>query len=299
MILWPKKYSKRKKVAIWAPSSPAGYLFPKRLERSLKYISNILGMKIKLTPSCTINYEFNEEYLKKLANQFHELLNDDEVNIIIFLSGGWTTISLLRFIDWKLVKEKRKNIVGYSDATVFLLACLTKSELITHHGPMVISEFGEYGGCWKYTKDNFLNAICGYKSCVMKAPNHWTDESLWWDKEDSRKRRITGAGDWKFLKKGAATGRLVGGNFNSMMLLIGTEYLRFEKNDILFIETNSYSPEKFLAFLTQLDYIGVFELISGMIVGRHSSTTCENYNTEKFNEIIMMIINVSVNSSTH
>jgi muramoyltetrapeptide carboxypeptidase len=279
--------TKKDKIVVWAPSSPAPYLFPKRFERSLENLKKNGYINISIGDSCKKNIKYHKNFAMDMANEFHEYLLDDEIKAIIFAVGGWTTITILPFIDWEIVRDNPKPIVGYSDATALLLAINKKTNLQTFHGPMIIPEWGEDEGPWDYTKSNFESMLLTpSQELKLNPPEYWTQEILWWDKEDNRRRKASGKGAWRTYKHGYCNGELVGGNLNVMSLMLGSEYIPDFTDKILFLETEGYSPDKFLAFLTQLELNNVFNEINGLIIGRHSNPIAASSGATSFNEIL-------------
>ncbi|KQU24360.1 hypothetical protein ASG61_20800 [Bacillus sp. Leaf75] len=282
---------KNDKLVVWAPSSPAPFLFPTRFERALTQLKE-RGYNIQVGESCTRNIDYKIDFFYKLADEFHHYLLNDKIKGIIFATGGWTTITLLDYINWEIVKEYPKPIIGYSDATALLLAVYSQTGQKTYHGPMVISEWGEYGGPWTYSSENFENILFTEQCEFNLVPaEEWTHEILWWDKDDHRKRLVSGKGGWRVFNPGKCEGILVGGNLNVISLMLGTNYMPSFRGKVLFIETESYSPDKFLAYLTQLKLHNVFNDIQGLIIGRHSNPIPSNSGFNSFEQILTLILN--------
>lgn len=281
------KITKDDGIVVWAPSSPAPFLFPKRFKRAIDSLNAYGYRNIKIGESCRQNQFYNNDFAKILAEEFHSYLIDESIKSIFFAVGGWTTSTLFPYIDWELVRENKKVLVGYSDATSLLLACYAKSGMKSFHGPMVISEWGEHGGPWQYTVEKLEEQLCNESSYLdLKPPDYWTQERLWWDKEDFRKRRISGRGEWHFFKGGKTEGVLIGGNLNTISFLIGTEYMPSLKGAILFFETEGFSPDRLLAYLMQLRFHGVFNDICGLIIGRHSNPEVTSSGESSFRNVL-------------
>ncbi len=281
------KISKNDEIVVWAPSSPAPFLFPKRFKRAINALADRGYRNIRIGESCKKNLTYDIGFSKYLAEEFHSYLTNEDTKAIFFAVGGWTTSALFPFIDWELVRANKKVLVGYSDATSLLLACYAKAGMMGFHGPMVISEWGEYGGPWQYTVERLEEQLFSENLYIdLKPPYYWTEEKLWWDKEDLRKRSNSGRGEWRFFKKGKAEGVLIGGNLNTISFLLGTEYMPSLEGAILFFETEGYSPDKLLAYLMQLKFHGVFDDISGLIIGRHSNPVLASSGESSFEKIL-------------
>ncbi len=75
-------------------------------------------------------------------------------------------------------------------------------------------------------------------------------------------------GPIKVLKGGKVEGALVGGNLSVLETLIGTEYEPDWEGKILFWEEFKATPQDIDFHLTHLRLSGVFDKISGMVIGR-------------------------------
>ena len=99
------------------------------------------GMRIQWSALAASNDGLAAGSPSELADDLHQLLSDPQVDMVICATGGHTTLPVLPYIDFTLVAQCRKPIVGFSDVTAFLWAALKMSSLITFHGPMVLSEW--------------------------------------------------------------------------------------------------------------------------------------------------------------
>ena len=146
-----------------------------------------------------------------------------EVKAIINTIGGYNSHQLLEYIDYNLIKQNPKIILGYSDFTAILLAIHKKSELITFMGPALLPQFGEYGGMLEYTKKIFKDVLMTQNDEIRIPPSkYWTSEFLAWDIEDNRPRQLTKNEGPLIIKEGRARGSILAGNMGTMLLLAGT-----------------------------------------------------------------------------
>ncbi len=60
------------------------------------------------------------------ADEFHQLIKDDEVSMIISAKGGNFLVEMLEYLDCSLIGAKPKWIQGYSDNTAILFPITTK-----------------------------------------------------------------------------------------------------------------------------------------------------------------------------
>ena len=187
--------------------SPAGPLHKKELRSGLKAIESA-GFKVRLGPHVYQHRGYLAgEDLARLSD-LHDMFRDPEIQAIFCARGGYGSLRLLDKIDYDLIKENPKILVGYSDITALLMAIYKETGLITFHGPMVreLNQRGEDN--WRH----LLNLI---------SLNQPLKVSL---KQGSA------------LRTGKATGPLLGGNLSMICHLVGTPFLPSLDDCILFLE---------------------------------------------------------------
>ncbi|MDX1535948.1 MAG: LD-carboxypeptidase [Candidatus Spechtbacterales bacterium] len=252
-IIKPHKLNPGDKVGIISPSNP----IKEKRENFLKAKENFekqLNLKLVFSDNAFNQYYYSAGTTQERIDDFHSMLEDDDIGAILFSVGGDTAIDLLPHLNFELIREKRKIISGISDATTLLHSITAKTGLITHLGIEL-----------HYYEDQDLS----YQNDSIKRA--WFDGNLedinpnsnW---KDLRKTYNQYAG-WQTIKKGKAKGMFVGGNFSSFMQLVNTEYaLPFEDN-LLFFETYKYPKKLIHKALKQLELHGILEKISGMVIG--------------------------------
>lgn len=274
---------RKKTIAIWCPSSPAPILFPTRFQRAVRNIQSN-NFKVMLGHSCSKLQRFDKNYKDSLTAELYTYLKNPRVDIILFATGGLTTATLLDVLDWDFIKKYPKPIIGYSDATSFLLAYNAKTGLECFHGPMLISEWGECGGLNSYSLEIF-NSVISNLEVFLTPPRFWTEEFLFWDKEDIRPRIMKKNKGWFWYRNGVAEGKLVGGNLSTICLMQGTDFLPSFRNCILFLEEDSCTPDEMYAKLQSLKLSGVFEEISGLVIGKVANKKVSSSGLSDFNLI--------------
>lgn len=71
-----------------------------------------------------------------------------------------------------------------------------------------------------------------------------------------------------WLKKKNMKGIVIGGNIRCFLKLAGTSYFPETEDKILFLESHSGNINKIITYLTQLEMMGVFNKINGLILGQ-------------------------------
>lgn len=221
----------------------------KPIKRVVKYLQG-LNYKVKLGNSLvTSNTSFN--YLSGPDNKreadFVKLWNDQNIDAIFCLRGGYGCLRLLNTIEFELLRRTKKILLGFSDITILLLAICARLDLVTFHGPLLGHNFIKSN----LTPVDILTEQNMWQ--LLKSPSFNFSYSL--------KSKI------KVVNKGKAVGRLIGGNLTSICCLLGTDYLPDFKNSILFLEECNEEPYKIDRMLTQLINIGIFGEVSGIVLG--------------------------------
>lgn len=241
-----EKLKKGDKIGLVAPAS---FVDLEKLESAIKNLKEF-GFEIVLGESVKERYfSFaGEEYRR--AEDINSFFADKSIKAIMCVRGGYGSIRVLDLLDYEIIKQNPKIFIGYSDITSINNALYAKCNLQTFHGPMAVSNFsGEYN---TKTLNNFLNVVSSDKTS-FKIENF--GEEL------------------KFFNDKVSEGILVGGNMITLISNIGTEYDVDFKDKILFLEEIGESSYKVDRMLWQLKRLGIFEKVSGVILG--DFTDCE------------------------
>lgn len=268
----PKALKKGDTIGIISPSSAVTSFCPLRLQRGVDELKK-LGFEVKIGKHATKKFKHTAGTIEERIEDLHTMFSDEDIQAIFCTIGGLNSHQLLDYIDYDLIATNPKIFMGYSDITALLNAITKKTELITYLGPAVLPQFGEFGGILEYSWD-FADKILIHPetSVEVTASNEWTDEMLWWDKEDDRPRKTSPNTGMKVLQHGEASGQLWGGNAGTLLLLAGTPYMPNLDGAILCLEEDEdESPGTIDRYFTQLRHIGVYEKISGMLIGRFHS----------------------------
>ena len=91
--------------------------------------------------------------------------------------------------------------------------------------------------------------------------------------------------NWEFSQGEKIEGEVVGGNIRCFLKLAGTEYFPKVENKVLFIEGLGTSMEGLLTHLSQLKQLGVFDKISGLLIGTFTKIEKE-FSVDEIFEIV-------------
>lgn len=176
---------------------------------------------------------------RKVA-QIHAAFLNKKVEIILAHRGGYSSMKLLPYLDFNLIRKNPKTLAGFSDLTALLNVVSERTNLITLHSPMVIN----FSPPSRFTIRSFLNAVNGF-------PNRNLFEGV----------------PVKIHRHGIARGRLRGGNLITLTALIGTEWEMDTDGAILFLEDANEKLYEVDRYLTQWILAGKLKKVKGLILG--------------------------------
>lgn len=287
MTRWPRLLPPGASLAVWAPSSPAPALYPIRFGRGVAALT-AEGYRVHQLPSCARIGSISPAAPEELAAELHNALSENSFDAVIAAVGGWTMLRVLPHVDLDLVASVGKPLIGYSDVTSLLNLVTSRTGLITFHGPMVLSEWGEIGGAWGYTRQQFHSALDAgefvpdHGALVIGEAGTWADEQLWWDRDDTRPRVPSAGQPMRVVRgrdNGPVSGSLWGGSLIALSLLLGTPWWPRPAEAIIFFEAESIAPDEFAVRLEQMRLAGVFDNARALILGKicRPATTATGY----------------------
>lgn len=195
---------------------------------------------------------------KEQAEDINAMFANKTVKAIMAQTGGHSAISVLEKIDYDLIRQNPKLFIGMSDITVYHLSFLTKTGLVGFHMDDVTFGLG-----WNYKKAEMGQVKFGLDN-FNKFLTQATPPGV-----------IKPLTNWETWRKGSADGHLIGGNLHLMSLQLGTPYfppVSMFEGAILFWEDVDQYLYDISRSLYQLKYAGVFEKITGMLIGKITKT---------------------------
>ena len=111
-------------VGIIAPSTG---LQNKDLSPALQYLEK-LGLKVKLAPNLNHDYRYMAGTDSERADAINQMFADKDVKALFCLRGGAGSTRILNKLDYKLIKENPKPVIGLSDSTALQNALYAKTE---------------------------------------------------------------------------------------------------------------------------------------------------------------------------
>lgn len=260
----PIRLIKGQNLGIIALSTPAQNLKKEFRERAYKRIQEQFGVNIIEASNLDVINGHSAGSIKERVKSLHDFFKRKDIHAIMSFWGGLNTHQILEYLDYDLIKNNPKILIGYSDTTTLLSAITHKTGLITFNGPAVVT----------YAKPIVPNETQDCISQLLVSPeknyiypvSKIFSDNKWWDEDKMLFDKNPGL---SIFQKGKAEGLIVGGNIGTLLLLAGTPYWPNMKNKILFIEDDeSTNVATIDRFFTQLRHMGVYEQISGLVIGR-------------------------------
>ncbi|MEH7463059.1 S66 peptidase family protein [Bacillus thuringiensis] len=215
---------------------------------------------------------------KKRANEFMEMMQDENIDIIIPPWGGELLIEILEGIDFE--KINKKWLLGYSDTSVLLLAITLKTGIATAHGTNFVDVRGEYSDHTTAMWQSVLSTGAG-ESITQYSSEKYQEK---WQHHNPSPCvfHLTEDTNWKTLSNGNVkiTGRLLGGCIDVIRHLIGTPFGRvqdFQKEHchddpfIWYFENCELTTTDLRRTLVQMKLAGWFDNCSGILFGRSAA----------------------------
>jgi len=223
------------------------------------------------------------------ADELMTFLTDDSVDAVFPPWGGELAMQILPLLDFeKLAHVKPKWIIGFSDVSTIMIAITTKLGWATVHTAnlMQLHPKQEDALTSKVLAHLTLRESDAFTQCSSKkyelvahsiatnpdATFNLTQQTVWkrLDKKDPRV---------------AFSGRLIGGCFDTLAQLIGSEYFDIavfakqhrEEGVILYLENAEMSPTVYLRALLSIKFKGFLSLINGLIIGRNAAVDSEKH----------------------
>ena len=185
------------------------------------------------------------------AEELMSFYKNKEIKAIFDISGGDIANEVLDYLDYDAIKRNYKPFFGYSDLTTVLNALISKTNEINYlYQILNILESDKI-------RENFEDTFLKNNQTLFDV-------------------------NWKFFQGNSIEGRVVGGNIRCFLKLAGTKYFPEAENKVLFIEGLGTSIEGLVTHLAQLKQIGVFDKISGLLIGTFTKIEKEISEEELF-----------------
>lgn len=267
MLIKPKALRPGATIGIVSPSSTIAP-FPRRLERGIDALRK-LKFEVCLSEHAGNSNGHTSGTAQERAADINNFFKDASIDAIVCSTGGWNANSVLPLLDYEMISRNPKIFCGYSDITALNVAIFHQSNLVTFNGPTVLPTFGEFPAPLSYSVNQFIKAISSNEPLgILSPPANFTEENLYWDREDDRSRSLKIATPWKSIIGGMAEGTSLVANLSTLSILGGTTFFPDFTDRILFLEDEGKSTSFSDRHLAYLEQLGVFNKINGLVYAR-------------------------------
>ena len=204
------------------------------------------GYRVKLAPGVWERDDYVAGDAKQRGDDLNALFADPEVDVVQTLQGGFGSAQTIPHLDFDLVAENPKPLVGYSDLTALHVALRQKAGIATIYGNGLIG-VGSVETT-SFTKERLLTVL-----------RFGGDGEVPRDPDDPWVRAIRG---------GRVTAPLVGGCLWLLMQTMGTPWEIELEGAILFFEDTHTPPYQVDGQLVQLAHAGKLGQVAGVVVGQ-------------------------------
>jgi muramoyltetrapeptide carboxypeptidase len=242
-LIKPQRLKQGDTIALVTPGS---YITEQEKEESIINIRS-LGFNVTYTDRLMQKKGYFSATDEQRAADLNEMFERKDVQGIMCARGGYGCARILPFLDYELIENNPKPLIGFSDVTALHYTIYKNSNLITFHGPVSISTFS------RFSTENFQKVMMNpTKEFVLK--NSTTTNNY-------NPYGIT------VISEGTAEGELIGGNLSIAVSLIGTEYDIDYSGKIIFLEEFIEEPYRIDRMLTQMIQAAKFEGVEGIALG--------------------------------
>ena len=254
------------------------------------------GLNIKFMPHALMGLDYVKAHPEKRAEDLLLAFRDPEIDMILCAIGGDDTYRLLPYLfdhDELANSVTDKVFLGFSDTTINHLM-LHKVGLTTFYGQAFLPDICELSSeMLPYTRKYFEELINTENISEICPSDIWYEERKSFGIDQAGKPLISHPNSGFELLQGPSvfSGKILGGCIDSIydmfngdryadMPVLCKKYHLFPdpedwKGRILLLETSEEkpSPEKYRKALEYLKQTGVFEAVSGLLIGKPMDET--------------------------
>ncbi|MDO5417919.1 MAG: LD-carboxypeptidase [Lachnospiraceae bacterium] len=284
------------------------------------------GMEVVFLPNALKGLEYINENPQKRAEDFIAAFQDDSIDMILCAIGGEDTYRLLPYLFGNNELKnavKQKIFLGFSDTTMnhFML---NKVGIKTFYGQAFLSDVCELSSeMLPYTRDYFEELITTGRIKEIRP------SEVWYQERTDYSEKSIGVSMKSFPNTGfelihgnpVFEGQILGGCLNTIFDIF--DHSRFEdtvsmcekyglfptleewKNKILLLETSEEKPvpDLYRKMIRALKDFGIFDVISGLLIGKpQNETYYEEYRAILLEEIsdkkLSVVYNVNIGHAT-
>ncbi len=230
--------------------TPAGPINTAKLSNAVQIVES-LGLKPVWGDKVHKHYGYLAGTDQERLEELIEAYQNPAIKGVFAIRGGYGTLRLLDKIQYEIIEENPKILLGFSDITALQIAIYKKVKLPSLHTNL--SSLAH-----QYTQEIFKKIVFEKKRVTLDFHTDFTPQP-------------------STIVAGEAKGILIGGNLTLLTSLIGTKFLPRFKGKIVFLEEINEPPYKIDRMLTQLFLATDIEQAAGIILGIFNKCNRENF----------------------
>ncbi|MFJ8101341.1 LD-carboxypeptidase [Lysinibacillus sp. NPDC096212] len=231
-------------VGLVALSSPAQL---EKLGDAIAFLEE-LGLNYIIGDTIQAKHDYLAGSDEDRLDDFHEMVRNPEVKAIFCAKGGYGSARIAEKIDYGLLEENPKIFWGFSDLTYLHCAINEYANLVTFHGPLLMS----VGRIDDISKKMFLQLFSPIELQYTEDISPLTT-----------------------IAPGVARGEIIGGNLRRLVNTLGTKFEVSTEGRILLIEELGESIPKIDSMLQQLKQARKLEQLAGVVIGSFTQTEAD------------------------
>ncbi len=239
----------------------------KKLEKYEKSINNVKnnGFKIIETNNVRTDGVVSSDKVTR-ARELESLFLDDDIDMIAIASGGDFLYDMLTEVDFNILKDNPKLLVGSSDPTSLIYILTTNYDIATMYSPCNMSGFSS-----DELHESYLNYFEMLKGNLMK------QEKSMYRENDEVDDLFDIPNEWLNINGNVdSEGILIGGCIEVLKDIIGTkfdktnEFLEKYKDEgiIWYFDVFNMTSESLYNTLLQFKNAGWFKYANAILIGK-------------------------------
>lgn len=243
-------------IGVPAPASP--YYNRSEILRGVEWWES-RGYRVKLGEGIFERDAYVAGDPKLRGRDITAMFEDDDVDIVQTMTGGYGSAHTIPHIDYDVVKANPKAFIGYSDITALHLAMNHYADLVTFYGPGLM-EVNDPEATY-LTRDRLLKAMTS-KDPLGEVPKKPEDHYL------------------RPFGTGSASGVLAGGCLWLIGQAMGTPWQIDLDGKIFFFEDYDMPPWYLDGILNQMQNAGLFDNLLGIVIGELEKVSWKHHTDE-------------------
>lgn len=266
-IIIPKRLKKGDTIGLIAP----GFAITDKILEEAKITLSGLGFKTYHTERILRRHGYFSHTDQERVEDLNEMFANPNIDGIICVRGGYGCTRIMKDIDYEMIKNNPKVLLGFSDITALLNGIHQETGLLTFHGP-VGSTLND-----PFSITQFRQVLMSPSQDLLISNAQLDDDLL----ANPEFERFT-------ITAGTARGALVGGSLSLINALIGTPHEINCTGKIVCIEDVEEAPYRIDRMLTQLINGTTFSKAAGIAFGVCAGcNTSTNANSFSLKEVII------------